>query len=221
MNKKNVFLFLSVLASLIFGWLYVHHYQINAVKTQQIEAITDTARLYRTKTGASGTERKIFVGTRDEALAVLKNTDPKVYNTLKNTPNVHTYTNMQTTTKVDTVVKADTVYMVKDSTGKLDYILSKTITEPKGFYTAKVDVRNDSVGLRLQMKDSYTIVSKEKSNGLFKPKSYVINVENTNPYISLTDVKSFEIQPENNHTGLKIGGVAVAISVGAFFLLKH
>ncbi|QEC78779.1 hypothetical protein [Mucilaginibacter ginsenosidivorax] len=219
-DKRNFYflLIISFFACLALGWYSYHQYQIIETRTKQLAAITDTVRLYRTKTGGSGAGRTIFVGSKEDALEVLKTSDSKAYQAVKNTSGLRNYTDMKTVTRIDTVVKADTVYMIKDSTGKLSYSLVKDIQEPKKWYTAKVEVKNDSVGLKLSMHDRYQIISHDKSNGLFKPKSYVISVENENPYVTITDVKSFEIQPKNKHTAIKIGGV-VAISAAAFLLL--
>jgi hypothetical protein len=221
-DKRNIYLLLiiSFFACLALGWYSYHQYQVIETRTHQLAAIINTVRLYKTKAGASGAERTIFVGSKEDALAVLKMIDKKAYDVVNNTNGLNSYTALKTVTLIDTIVKADTVYITKDSTGKLSYSLVKDIQEPKNWYTAKIKVHNDSVGLKLQMKDSYQIISHDKSNGLFKPKSYVITVENENPYVTIKDVKPFEIQPKNRHTAIKIGGV-LAIGAAAFFLLKH
>lgn len=220
-NYKKYFFIVLAIASTILAVLF---YQVNHLnsqletKTNQIAAITDTLRLYKTTAGGSGADRSIFVGTKEDALEVLKTSDSKAYEVVKNTSGLHSYTDLKTVTRIDTVVKADTVYLTKDSTGKMSYYLAKDIQEPKGWYNAKVEVKNDSVKLDIAMKDKFTVISHDKSNGLFKPRSYVISVENENPYSTITDVKSFEFQPKNRHTAFKIGGV-VAISAAAFLLL--
>jgi hypothetical protein len=204
---------------LVLGW-YSYHQRVQIItKTEQVKALTDTVTFYKTKTGASGATRRIFVGSKDEVLTVLKSTDAEAYQNIKNTAGIKSYTNFTTITRIDTVVKADTVYITKDSTGTVNHYLSKEIIEPKGFYTAKVDVKNDTVALKLQMTDKFNVITKDKSNGLFKPKSYVVTVENTNPYVNITGLKSFEIQPKNRHTAIKIGGV-VAIEAVFSRLIK-
>lgn len=220
--KRNFYLLLVIafIAAISLGYYtFKQHVQITQ-KNEQVLALTDTVRLYKTKYGASGAERRIFSGTKDDVLTVLKSQDAKAYDAVKNTPGIHTYTDFTTVTRIDTVVKADTVYMLKDTTGKLTYVLSKEIKEPKGFYDAKVDVLDDSVALKVQMNDTYHIISKDKSNGFLKPKSYVVTVENENPYVNITTVKSFTIAPENKYLGLKIG-VVVVVGLGAFLLLKR
>lgn len=218
--KKYLFIVLILAIIALSGLLYwiTGLYKQLQTKTNQIAAITDTVRLYKTKAGGSGAERTIFVGSKEDALQVLKTSDSKAYQAVKNTSGLHSYTDTKTLTRIDTIVKADTVYLTKDSTGKLNYNLVKDIQEPKNWYTANINVHNDSVCLKLSMHDRYQIISHDKSNGLFKPKSYVISVENDNPYVTIDDVKSFEIQPKNRHTAIKIGGV-VAISAAAFLLL--
>lgn len=190
-----------------------------STKSNQISALNDTVKLYRTKSGASGAEKQIFVGSKTDVENVLKGKNSSAYNTVKNTPDVHSYSDFTNKTKIDTVVKSDTVVMYRDSTGKLTYKLSKDIIEPKGYYAAKIEVSNDSVGLKIEMNDKYHVVTKDKSNGFLKPKSYVVTVENENPYVKINGLQSFEIQPENKQLGLKIGGVAVLGLAG--FLLLH
>ena len=219
MNFNKIYLWLLIPIAIVI-YLIVHtinQSELLDTKSNQILALTDSVRLYKTKSGASGAEKQIFVGTKTDALNVLKGKDSTAYNTVKNTSGIHSYSDFTNTTKVDTVVKLDTVYMSKDSTGKLVVNFSKEIKEPKGFYDAKIDVKNDSVGLQLSLNDKYHVVTKDKSNGFFKPKSYVVTVENENPYVKINGLQSFEIQPQNKQIGLKIGTVAL-VGLGAFLL---
>ncbi len=211
---------MAFFACLVIGY-YTYHQRVQLItKTEQVAALTDTVTFYKTKAGASGATRRIFRGSKDEVLAAAKFQDAEAYQTIKKTPGLHSLTNFTTVTRIDTVVKADTVYIQKDSTGKVNHYLSKEIIEPKGYYTANIDVKNDSVGLKLQLQDKYKVITQDKSNGFLKPKSYVVDVQNTNPYVKIDGLKSFEITPKNKiKTGIKVG--AVAIGLGAVFLLLH
>jgi hypothetical protein len=223
-NKKykQWFWILAVLTTvLVFSLSYYGYQKVIEVRyqTQQIASLTDTVTLYKTKV-ASGAKRKILTGSRSEVLTVLKATDKKTYEIVNKTKDVHTYSQFSTSVKIDTTVKA-VVTIQKDSTGKPSVVLSKVITEPKNYYQADIIVRGDSLGLRVAMTDKYHIVSSEKSNGFFKPKSYVVSVENENPYITIDSVKSFEIKPKNKvKTGVKVGVVSIGLATAAYFILK-
>ncbi|WP_428329057.1 hypothetical protein [Mucilaginibacter sp.] len=217
-NKNYLWYLVPVAVIIILGYIVFKQSQTISNGNNQIAALIDTARLYRTKSGGSGVEKKVFTATQSDVLAVLKGSDKTAFNYVKNTSGIRSYSDFSTLAKVDTIVKADTVYLMKDSTGKINYFLSKDIKEPKNWYNATINIKGDSVGLKLQMKDEYHVITSEKSNGFLKGKSLVINIENENPYVVITGAKSFVIQPENKHIGLKVGGVAV-IGLGAFLLL--
>lgn len=223
-NKyKTWFWIVAVLSTILSISLAYYGYQRVIeirYKTQQIAALTDTVTLYKTN-AASGAKRRIFTGSRSEVLRVLKATDKKAYDVVNKARDVHSYSQFSTSVKIDTTVKADNIAIVKDSTGKPSVRLNQIITEPKNNYQAEVSVQGDSVGLKLALKDKYHILSNEKSNGFFKPKSYVISVENENPYVTLENVKSFEIKPKNKlKTGIKVGAVSIGLGVAAYFILK-
>jgi hypothetical protein len=222
-NKyKQWFWILAVLTTvLVFSLSYYGYQKVIEVKyqTQQIASLTDTVTLYKTKI-ASGAKRKIFTGSRSEVLTVLKATDKKGYEVVSKTKDVHSYSQFSTATVIDTTVKA-VITIKKDSTGKPSIELNEVITEPKNYYQAEVSVKGDSLGLKVAMTDKYHIVSSEKSNGWIKPKSYVVSVENENPYVTITDTKSFEIKPKNKvKTGIKIGVVSVGLAAATMLLLK-
>jgi hypothetical protein len=224
-NKyKSWFWILAVLTSvLVFSLSYYGYQKVVEVKfkTAQIASLTDTVTLYKTKAGASGASRKIFVSDKDEVLQILKTSDKKAYNTVKATKDIHSYTDFSTSVKIDTTVKADVKFVKNDSTGKASVELTKVITEPENHYQADVSVKGDSVRLQVKMKDKYHILYHEQSNGFLKPKSYFVNVENENPYITIENVKGFEIKPKNKiKTGIKVGGVAIGLGLAAYFILR-
>lgn len=206
MTTNKLYIIILVLVALLIsiGYYSCHQNQKISLKDSQVEAISDTTRLYKTKNGASGAERTIFQGSKGDVLAVLKKQDSTGYKAVKKESGVHSYSTVSTKVKIDTVVKADSAI---------------EINEPKGFYKADISVKNDSVGLKLQLNDKYHIVTHEKSNGLFKPKSYVVTVENENPYVKIDGLSSYEIKPEKKNLGIKIGGV-IAVSGLVYFLVK-
>ncbi|RKR82667.1 hypothetical protein BDD43_2852 [Mucilaginibacter gracilis] len=221
LNYKRNFYFLLVIAffaAITLGYYAYHQHQVIALKANQIKALQDTCVLYRTKNGASGASKLLFTGTKDDVLAVLKEKDAVAYQTVKATDGIHSYKSFSTLTKIDTIVKADTVYIVKDTTGKLTYRLSKDINVP-GLYDAKISVVNDSVSLGLKVYDKYVIVAKERSNGLFKSNSIVVSVENQNKYVTVSNLQSYEIQEKKKNLGLKIGGL-VTIGGLIYFLVR-
>jgi|GEM_PF-3276084 len=205
MTTNKLYIIIMVLIALLIaiGYYSCHQSQKISLKDSQVKALADTTTLYKTKSGASGAEKTIFQGSKSDVLTVLKKQDSTGYKSVKNTADVHSYSTVSTKVKIDTTVKADSAI---------------EIIQPKGFYKADINVKNDSVGLKVELNDKYHIVTHEKSNGLFKGKSYVVTVENENPYVTITDTKSFEITPEKKHLGLKIGGV-IAVGVGVFLLV--
>jgi len=202
-NKLYIIILVLVALLIAIGYYSCHQSQKISLKDSQVKALSDTTRLYKTKSGASGAEKTIFQGSKSDVLAALKKQDSTGYKTVRNSHDVHSYSTVSTKTKIDTTVKADSAI---------------EIIQPKGFYKADINVKNDSVGFKVELNDKYKIITHEKSNGIFRPKSYVVTVENENPFVKIDGLTSYEIKPTKNYTGLKIGG-AIAVGLGLFLVL--
>lgn len=199
------------MASISLGYLYYNKYTEVIYKDSQIIALTDTVTLYRTKAGLNGAVKTVFVGTKDQVLGATKQTNTEAYNVIKNTKNIQSYTQLKTVTKIDTVVKVDTVFIVHGVRH-----VNTTISNP--YYSADVEVVNDSLKLGLKVINDFDIVTKYKSNGFLKGKTLVVDVVNKNPYTINSGLTSFQIQPKKR-TGLKIS-IGLGVAVGAYLLLK-
>lgn len=216
--RKNFYLLLLIafLACLSLCYYAYNQNQEISQLVQQRSALTDTLTLYKTKDGKKGAYIPIFKGSKSDVLDVLKQTDPALHEVAKTTSGIKTVTKIKTIFKTDTVVKVDTLFIPNENEPSKKLYAAKTIENK--YYTAKVILDGDSLSLGLQNTLDLNIVTKDKSNGFFKPKTYVIDVVHDNPYVDVIGLKSYEITPKSK-TGFKVT-IGVAVGVGAFLLLK-
>lgn len=94
---------------------------------------------------------------------------------------------------IDRVVQ-DTVELLRDDRGLIVY---------KDRWTSFFQPDKDR--LSYQIFDSLTVVSYNKKHGFLNmKKTYVTEVINHNPYVSMTGLKSFEIEPRDRRVGLGV-----------------
>jgi hypothetical protein len=70
----------------------------------------------------------------------------------------------------------------------------------------------------IELKDSISVSFIQTRNGLFKPKKNYVVVSNTNPYVKIGDVKSFEIPKKKSKSTFWAGLITGAVT--GYFLFK-
>lgn len=215
--KRNfyILLFISFLACLALGWYAYDQRSVSSSKSLQIAALNDTVTIYKTKDGKNGAYIKILQGTKKEVEDILRNKNPRLANVVKSTPGIKSVTNLKVLTTTDTVVKIDTLYLPGIEFNK-KLFLQKTIRDK--YYIAKVVVEDDSLSLKVNTFNDFDFMSRDKSNGFLKRKSYIIDVINLNPNTTTLGLQSYEITPKPK-TGLKVTiGLVLGIAAGVLIL---
>lgn len=215
-SKFHLLLIISIIAVLLLLMFSYKQYIEKSDIQSQLEAVNDTMIVYKTKEGKNAAEIKVLKGTKSQLLEIVKIKDKEVYNLIKSTKNVRTITKLNTETRIDTVTKVDTLIVKSgDSLTKDSVYITKNIKND--YYTADIKVVNDSLSLGLKVKNDFKIIGKEKSNGLFKRNTLVIDVINENPYTYSTELTSYEITPKKKVLP-KI--LLIAGSIAAILILK-
>lgn len=216
-DRFHLLLLISVITTALLLFLVFKEKSNNTSAKNQIVALTDTVHHYKTKDNKNAAQIAILKGSKSEILRILETKDKEILDLVKKTKNIVTITKINTVTRVDTIAKVDTLFIrAGDSVLKDSIYITKFIKND--YYTADIKIINDSVALKLDVKNDFKIITKEKPNGLFKPKTLVIEVINENPYTYTTDLSSFEITPKKKiiPKALVIG----AAIIGGILILK-
>ena len=222
-SKFHLALIIGTIAVGILCVIIYNQYHKITLDENQIAALTDTVTVYKTKDGKNAAYIKIFKGTKAEALAATKSKDPVSYNIIKNTPGIHSLTNLSTETRIDTTSKVDTSQVLVDNKPvdpkNTSILITKEIIDP--WYDAKVKVQNDSITLGLKIRNEFKIVAKDQNTGLkklFKGSSVIIDVKNENPNTYTTGLSSYEFTPKTI-SPVKAGVIGAVIGAAVILIL--
>lgn len=222
--KNNLlYIVFSVVLLTLAAFLY-NEYKSHKITTSQVNALTDTVNIYKTRDGKNAAKISVLEGKRSDLEEILKRKDSELYNLAKKTKNLEYLISLKTVTSIDTIAHIDTFLIklpgdtvfkpIKDNVNIFAY---KTITNK--YYQANLKLQNDSLDLKLKVYNDFAIMTRYESNGWFKPKTLIVDVINQNPYTETTGLSSYKFEQKKKHTGLKIIGIAAGI-VGGYLLLK-
>ncbi len=222
-SKFHLALIIGVIAVGILCVVIYRQYHKIELNQTQIEALTDTVTVYKTKAGKNGAYRKILTGTKDELLTALKTVDPTSYNLIKRTPSIHYLTTSTTETRIDTVTKVDTIRVLDANNKPVSHdslYITKSIKNK--YYDADIKLVNDSISLGLLVRNKSTIsaIDTNLNKGFFKflkPKSYIVKVENDNPYTYNTGLTTYEIKQKSK----AVPAILIIAGATAAALLLH
>ena len=210
-------LFLLVVA----GFAIKHYASKASAQTALNSALTDTVHHYKTANGLNAAYIQTIVADKATLVAVAAKKDSVIASLLKSNSKITDITHVQSTTYHDTVAKIDTEYVVKNGVKiKTDSVfINKTITNK--WYVADINVRVDSVGLKLKTYDDFVVDHEFKPQGFLKAPVLNVNVINLNPNSVNTGLSSYQIAvPKPNYWLPAGGGAAAVIILGILTHLK-
>ena len=199
--KKNYYIIAIILLLLITNYYTCTRYK-NKYQEQSkvITAYQDTIKRIKTTDGKNAVQTSVMVGSPPKTSIV--------YKLIKQ--------GATSGTVIQQVTKYDTVTLIKIDTVKNKPYFSDTTNNK--WLTLRVTLNNDSLSKSVELRDSISVSFKKVRNGFLKPKKYVVEVSNANPYVKINNVQSFEVPKKQ--TDFKFwSGVAVG-AVGGYFLFN-
>lgn len=200
--KKNYFVLIIILLFLINILSFISLENKYKEQSNLITAYKDTLRYIKTKEGKNAVTRQVLEGSRKELLNIVSSTNKPLYRLIKDKSNTSGTVVIQQT-KYDTITKV-----------RVDTVNSKpsfTDTLKNNWIELAVTLKNDSLKRSITLRDSISVSFKQVSNGFLKPKKNYVVVSNSNPYVKIGEVQSFQIPQKKSKskfiTGLIIGGV--------------
>ena len=187
----------------------------NQSKTEQT-ILNDNQKTFRDKNSLNHTTNNVIEGkvkdfidlqVKDRQIIELQELVKKYKKQLSNKGNA---TNFTSETKYDTIyetkIKRDTIILSKNTI--MDSIHNKWINTTFGF-----DKGNTVFTLKL--KNEYSVIIGEESQGWFKSKKTFVEVINKNPYSETVQLKTYQVQTKSIR---KIGiGLGVYYGIGSNF----
>lgn len=214
-SRFTIAIVTAVIATLLLlGMLYSESKRADDNETLA-KALADTVTIYKTKEGKNAaTIRVIQTTSRKQAIEIAKTRNANIALQLQRNRDIVSITEFTTLTRIDTVVKMEQILLPNDS----NVVFKREIKNEH--YHAQVAMRGDSLALGIEVYNKHTITHQEKSNGLFKEDTYIVDVVNDNPYTQNTGLASYEIKPKKKNKFLKGVIVGAAAVVGGIILLK-
>jgi hypothetical protein len=202
--KQQYYLLLIGLFLITINYYTCSHYKNKyQEQTNAIKAYQDTIKRIKTTDGKNGVQTSVIVSSPS---AIPKTSI--VYKLIKQ--------GATSGTVIQQVTKYDTVTLVKIDTINNKPYFSDTTTNK--WLTLRVTLNNDSLSKSVELRDSISVSFKKVRSGFLKPKKYVVEVSNANPYVKINNVQSFEVPKKQ--TDFKFWtGVAVG-AVGGYLLFK-
>ena len=104
--------------------------------------------------------------------------------------------NVTSYTKVTTELRIDTFVVPIHDTLPCDTFTYRTKIDST-HYKFDLTLTESSIGFNsVQIPNEQKILVGEKKNGLFKPKEYIVTLENSNPYMQVSGLQSYTLKPK-------------------------
>jgi len=219
--KKNC---LSLSWAIIISLLIVKDCQHKNLKQNLIEqtglvsSLNDTIKIWKDKDSLSHSKIEVIKTSNTKNFINLKSNDKEVQELQKLVKSYGdklkkqgSVTIFSSNTNVDTtiVTKVDTIDILKDK-----LIIKKPLYYSsfnlKGWVTGITKATEDSIQINLKVKNEYSVIIGEESQGWFKPKKPFVEVINKNPYSETIKLKTYQVEI----TPIKKIGVGAGVYYG-------
>ena len=227
MNKLNkITSIVSIVLIIILSFFIVrsrNQDKIISEKTNLINALNDTVKIWKDKNGISHSKTEVIKtssisdflkqNVKDKETKELQNVVKENKNRLGKQGSVTKFNGIvEFETEIPTL--RDTIYIPKDG-----LVIKKSIYNSSfdmdGWVTGSVKASEDSTKINLRIKNDYTVIIGEEKTGflgLGKRKPFV-EVTNKNPYSETTSLKTYQVE---NYKIKRFGvGPNISYSLGA------
>ena len=211
---------------IIFMSLLLYDSGLNNKSLEQLnQAKDDTLAIVFNKQGQQVASISILMGQRNDLLKLNASKDIallKLQKLVENQKRIISATVLSSTTKNNgtsvTTLTGSSDTIRKDS---LIYIYPEYSTSFNDKWReVKILAGKDSIQWDVINYNEFQIVQRYERNGLFKPKTGIIEVTNLNPYTKTTELKTFTVKPPKQKAAFFTGTVVgAAIIIALSFIL--
>lgn len=168
-----------------------------------IKASQDTINYYKDKNGENSAKIALLEGDKDNLLLIIGKSNIRITKLIK--------AGASSGTVYSQVTKFDTITSVRIDTINNKPSFNDTTTNQ--WLTLKLALKNDSLYKSIELTDSVSVSFQYISQkGFLAPNKRVVIISNSNPYVKITGLQSFNIPPKKNSklkfwlgTGLGLG----------------
>ena len=168
-----------------------------------IKASQDTITYYKDKNGENSAKIALLEGDKDNLLLIIGKSNNRITKLIK--------AGASSGTVYSQVTKFDTLTSVRVDT--INHKPSFNDTTTNQWLTLKLALKNDSLYKSVELTDSVSVSFQYISQkGFLVPNKRVVVISNSNPYVKITGLQSFNIPPKKNSklkfwlgTGLGLG----------------
>ena len=187
-------------------------------KTNLISSLNDTVKVWRDKDSLSHAKIQVLETSNPKDFINIKSNDKEVQD-LQKLVNQYkkqlstkgSVTNFQTITKYDTIYKTNSLSDIRpNKTVIMDSINNKWISSKFGF-----NLVDSTTIFNLKLRNEYSVIIGEESQGWFKPRKPFVEVINKNPYSETDKLRTYQVQtPAVKRFGI---GPFVGYGIGSNF----
>ena len=168
-----------------------------------IKASQDTITYYKDKNGENSAKIALLEGDKDNLLLIIGKSNNRITKLIK--------AGASSGTVYSQVTKFDTITSVRIDTINNKPSFNDTTTNQ--WLTLKLALKNDSLYKSIELTDSVSVSFQYiPQKGFLVPNKRVVVISNSNPYVKITGLQSFNIPPKKNSklkfwlgTGLGLG----------------
>lgn len=179
-----------------------------------ISAMADSLDHFKNKNGDNVARIKTletqnssaFLGleTKDKEIIRLQQVVKQYKKELKNSGSV---TNFSSNTSIDTMFNSEVSFEQSIDTSNYVYPIYRSAFNLEDWVQGKIEARKDGVEVSLKIRNDYSIIIGEESQGLFKKKIPFSDVINYNPYSFTTQSRTYKVSlPKVKKNGIGIMG---------------
>lgn len=180
---------LGVIAVLCFFWFdSCEGKKIAESQAIELSSYKDTAMVYKARNGELVTYNKA-IEISEERFTALRDSMKQEFKNLK-IKNVTSHTKIVTVYKLDTITQTFT-----DTLPCADFIKPFDIDSVHYRLSGEITKRSISFNSVL-IPNTQSITVGTKRNGLFKKNEYIVALKNSNPYVSVTGIQSYNFKPD-------------------------
>ena len=171
-----------------------------------IKASQDTITYYKNKNGENSAKISLLEGDKDNLLFTIGKSNSKISKLIK--------AGASSGTVYSQITKFDTITSVRIDTINNKPSFNDTTTNQ--WFTLKLTLKDDSLYKFVQFTDSVSVSFQDiPQKGFLAPSKRVVVVSNSNPYVKITSLQSFNIPPKKSNTKLIFwGAVATGFIIG-------
>jgi len=175
-----------------------------------IKASQDTITYYKDKNGENSAKIALLEGDKDNLLFIIGKSNTRIAKLIN--------AGASSGTVYKQTIKFDTLTTVRIDTINNKPSFNDTTTNQ--WLTLKLSLKNDSLYKSIELTDSVSVSFQEiAQKGFLVPKKRVVIISNSNPYVKITGLQSFNIPPKKtNKVFIFWVGVAVGFIVGKILI---